>query len=337
MKKISLISFILFIATTIVGTISLISMVTAQTCGGYNLVATFSPKSQNGTRFERLTYTVSVTNNNEQACGTGTFYLRTDMYHVSGWTISDFPSSITLSPGQSTSFTLSVLSSSNAELQEYNFILAAALFVQGYEIGTGPSTYYSIGSGFYTVTETKTTSTTTIRATTTIASTTTIPPEESFKIKLYRGWNMISSPVQHRISLTDFENAGCDLLSYKDFKTWRYDPLNDWTHPNYITNDGIYVYSDDECSVEITGTRYTFTSKQLYRGWNMISGDGYLTDILGTCKNHVIKYKGYELLRYNPLKKGWDNPNTLEPTKGYFIKIDQDCTLEFELGGPPLP
>lgn len=74
---------------------------------------------------------------------------------------------------------------------------------------------------------------------------------------------------------------------------------------------------------------------QLYRGWNTISADGNINDLLGTCQLDTTS-RGRVVWYYNPRTLGWDNPIVLEPTKGYFIKVVDNCQMLYSSKPKPM-
>ncbi|MEM5880220.1 MAG: NEW3 domain-containing protein, partial [Candidatus Aenigmatarchaeota archaeon] len=72
----------------------------SQTCTRYNPTVSITPSSQAGNPGEAKTYTVTVTNNDNSACGQSTFSLSVISCPV-GWTCSLSSTSLTISAGSS--------------------------------------------------------------------------------------------------------------------------------------------------------------------------------------------------------------------------------------------
>jgi hypothetical protein len=90
-----------------------------------------------------LTYTVSVTNNDNSACGSSTFSLSVTQC-PSGWTCSLSQNSVTISPGSTdSSTTISITSPSTASSGTYSFTVRAT--------NSGATSYYGEGSGNYVI------------------------------------------------------------------------------------------------------------------------------------------------------------------------------------------
>jgi len=87
-------------------------------CTRANPSVSISPSSQSGNPGDTLTYTVTVTNNDNSACGSSTFDLSV-INCPSGWTCSLADNSLTISSGSSKSTTISVTSSSSASSNTY--------------------------------------------------------------------------------------------------------------------------------------------------------------------------------------------------------------------------
>ncbi len=152
---------------------------------------------------------------------------------------------------------------------------------------------------------------------------------ETRSLKLYRGWNMISSPVTRPISVSEIEKT-CELVPYKDYKVWYWDTtIDEWSHPTVLElGKGYYVKVNVDCIVNITGKKFEFERQKIYKGWNMISpGETNLEQILGACEDHLVPYEGYKVWKWNPKTDSWEHPTKFELGQGYYIKSDADCDL----------
>ena len=115
------------------------------TCGCVraNPSVVISPSPQSASAGSTLTYTVSVTNNDNAACGSSTFGLSVTSC-PSGWTCSLSKSSVTVSPGNTDSSTaISITSPSTATAETYTFKVRAT--------NNAESSYWGEGSGDYTI------------------------------------------------------------------------------------------------------------------------------------------------------------------------------------------
>jgi len=103
---------------------------------------TLNPSSQSGIAGTTLTYTIIVTNNDPSSFGPSTFSLT---YRTTeGWSVSHSPTSLTISPGGSGSFVLSVTSPSTASEGGYSIPIVVR--------NTGATDYQKWESMVYNVT-----------------------------------------------------------------------------------------------------------------------------------------------------------------------------------------
>lgn len=102
------------------------------------------PSSQIGQAGDTLSYTVSVTNNDNDICGPSDFSLEITLC-PSGWACSLSTNSLTIAPGSTGTATLSVTSPSDAESGNYQIVVNATNTNSGYS-GTG-STIYVVTCG----------------------------------------------------------------------------------------------------------------------------------------------------------------------------------------------
>ena len=153
--------------------------------------------------------------------------------------------------------------------------------------------------------------------------------EQTYSLKLYKGWNMISSPVNRTISISEIEK-NCKLLSYRDYKIWYWNTSSgNWDHPTVLEPGlGYYIKVNEDCTADIIGEKFKFKKQKIYKGWNMIApGETSLGAILGTCNNHLIPYKNYLVWKWDPKTKDWKHTTDFELGQGYYIKSDANCNL----------
>jgi len=154
--------------------------------------------------------------------------------------------------------------------------------------------------------------------------------EQTCSLKLYKGWNMISSPVNRAISISEIEKS-CKLLSYRDYKIWYWNTSSgNWDHPTVLEPGlGYYIKVSEDCTANITGEKFKFKKQKIYKGWNMIApGEISLGAILGTCNNHLIPHENYLVWKWDPKTNSWKHPIDFELGQGYYIKSDASCNLE---------
>lgn len=144
-------------------------------------------------------------------------------------------------------------------------------------------------------------------------------------LSLKPGWNLISSSITEGVDLSTIEKS-CTILQYKKQKLWEWNAqAQSWTNPDYLGPfKGYWIYAADTCNVPLSGTPAIFTTLPLYKGWNKISAKGSLPAISGTCTGHIDKNW---IWNWDKKTEKWTHPATMQLDKGYWIKVDQDCTL----------
>jgi len=120
------------------------------TCSRNNPSVSIAPPTQSAAAGSTLTYTATVTNNDNSACGSSTFGLSYSC--PSGWTCSLNPNSLSITPGSSDTSTFSVKSSSSASVDDYIVSTTAT--------NNGAPSYTGTGSATYSVTSAPTSTTT---------------------------------------------------------------------------------------------------------------------------------------------------------------------------------
>ena len=176
-----------------------------------------------------------------------------------------------------------------------------------------------------------------------LVSSTTYAIGES-TLSLRPGWNQISSPVAAGINISTIENS-CTIMPNKNYKLWAWnaqsqnsnvsqstppaiggpDNPNAWINPAKVEPfKGYWIYSAYACNVSLSGTPATFSSLQIYKGWNMISASGTFSAIQGTCAGHIT---GNWAWSWDASAQAWSHPTILQSGKGYWIYADQNCVL----------
>lgn len=144
------------------------------------------------------------------------------------------------------------------------------------------------------------------------------------KLILNPGWNQVSSPVQEGIDLATIEKS-CTLVPLNNQKLWNWNAqTQSWANPQRIEPfKGYWINTANSCTVTLSGTPATFTSIQLYTGWNKISASGNLNDIKGTCG--IVDNRVWN---WDALNNSWTHPSTLQSDKGYWIRATGNCTID---------
>jgi len=140
-------------------------------CTRNNPTVRIIPYSQSGTRGQTLTYTVNVTNNDNNPCGSSTFNLTvTQCPSGTGWsfTCNLATDQLTISPGSSATTSISVTSSYSAPYDVYEFKVKAT--------NNAYTNYYGERNASYELTSGGGGTTTTTTLTTTSTTTTTTTP-----------------------------------------------------------------------------------------------------------------------------------------------------------------
>jgi hypothetical protein len=162
-----------------------------------------------------------------------------------------------------------------------------------------------------------------------------------------QGWNLISLPV-----VPGDNTLQSVLASVWDNvnSVWAYDPNPGWQRyvvngPSFLNDlanmeqgKGYWVDMDSTVTLTITGETITNTSVALKQGWNLVGynyqevrdRDTALASIAGFC-NSIWNYDSEtgQWLRYVEGAPDFlNNLNELEPGRGYWIDVSQDCVWD---------
>jgi len=147
---------------------------------------------------------------------------------------------------------------------------------------------------------------------------------ESHEIELNMGWNMISVPGTASV---DQIQEDCRLQEYDGRTVWTF-YNGSWHNPTRLQNErGYYVYAAEQCTATVDVEKEEFSWPTLGSGWTMVSGNGPLNAIRGTCT--FESYQNESLWRLN--QGSWSHPDELQTTAGYFVYIADTCRM----GVPP--
>ena len=174
--------------------------------------------------------------------------------------------------------------------------------------------------------------------------TTPLEPEKfTYNLALTNKWGLYSSPVSEgwgfaKISETDCgENDTVIYAYYAPLKAYLKYPALKKGGSLVAGGQGLWIKKTTEgsCKVELSGTKkLTLVGAYLYDGWNLIGApysETVFTDLKGTCT--VASGPHY----YNSDSGAWENPSSLSPGKGYFIKVNGACQLGSSADLPPPP
>jgi predicted RNA-binding protein YlxR (DUF448 family) len=97
---------------------------------------------------------------------------------------------------------------------------------------------------------------------------------------------------------------------------------------------GYWIKVVDDCVINIKGQKLTAREfPTLTKGWNMIGAPGDPT-VFDSMKGLCVNEKGP--LWYDPSIGNYVSQDTLQPGRGYFVKVSESCKLGGE-APPPLP
>jgi hypothetical protein len=127
--------------------------------------------------------------------------------------------------------------------------------------------------------------------------------------------------------------TSCDNFVLGDM--WTYDAGRGmYVNPSSLTaGTGYWYYSDNACSITVTGDAYAFDGK-LHAGWNQIgsgSSEVAFDSIKGTCD---IAKGPWE---YNAADMQYERAKKMQPGKAYFVKVSDDCQFTSKPSPPPVP
>ncbi len=141
---------------------------------------------------------------------------------------------------------------------------------------------------------------------------------QQVKVRLEKGWNSFSVPLQNFKQIS----SSCGEL-----KLWTHDPnVGKYVKPSSLAKaNGYWHYSDKSCEITFQGETYGFSGVKLKKGWNQVGSSTEkqsLSDLLVTCD--VV----HGPWSYNTVEKTYELSDEMEPGKGYFVKVSNDCQME---------
>ncbi len=192
-------------------------------------------------------------------------------------------------------------------------------------------------------------------------------------LALKAGWNMVSSPTNVNMPITDITGAGkCTLgdnsASSTTRKIWYWDSSvaaddkwktsADASSPITVIEPGkgYWIYANGDCNIVSTGVARPASGKiELKSGWNMVSSpinaNVPIADIVGAGKCTLgngstmgaVWYWDSTLAAADKWKKSTDTTGgieNIEPGKGYWIYAALPCSVNVTAGAggiPPAP
>ncbi len=168
----------------------------------------------------------------------------------------------------------------------------------------------------------------------------------AWEIQLNQGWNLVSLPEQQRIVNIDtvigaIEDKVISVWLYKDGSWQIYSPsslgLSDLEELD--AGVGFWINISEPCTLAGSGLTPSSTT-HLTEGWNMV---GYNSDTIQPVGDALESIRGkYEsvwsyqegLWTSYQASNGSGGLTTLEPGKGYWIKVLEDCNLYLDVNIP---
>ena len=155
------------------------------------------------------------------------------------------------------------------------------------------------------------------------------PPTEKMAISLKQGWNQVSVPTGYSVSLSDIQQK-CSVTS-----AWQYDAaLGQYSAATAFSGGaaGAWMKAGSDCTYELDAPYASTWSVPLKAGWNMIgapAGGATLASVAGDC--NIIS----GAWNYAPSASQYVYSSSLEPGKGYWVKVAGTCTLQGTGDMPP--
>ncbi len=148
-------------------------------------------------------------------------------------------------------------------------------------------------------------------------------------LKFEPGWNMISVPTEYDIQLPEIQQK-CDIKS-----AWYYNPvLGQYSVATTFGKGmvGVWMKAGSACTYELDAPYVSSWSSPLWAGWNMVGAPASsvsFASVAGNCKVTSGPWI------YAPSSGQYVQSSTLEPGKGYWVKVAADCTLKSASDVPP--
>ena len=155
------------------------------------------------------------------------------------------------------------------------------------------------------------------------------PPAEKMAISLKQGWNQVSVPTGYIVSLSDIQQK-CGVTSawYYDTALGQYEAATSFSGGTA----GAWMKAGSDCTYELDAPYASTWSVPLKAGWNMIgapAGGATLTSVAGDCSIASGAWN------YAPSAGQYIYSSSLEPGKGYWVKVAGACTLQGTGDMPP--
>ncbi|MFA5929713.1 MAG: PKD domain-containing protein [Candidatus Micrarchaeia archaeon] len=168
------------------------------------------------------------------------------------------------------------------------------------------------------------------QSTVTVAVLSGITPASRISIKLERGWNMVSVPTSYEVTPDEIAKK-CDIST----TVWAYNPqTGQYTTATTLRYGmiGFWIRANSACTYELDAPYYSLPTYPMKAGWNMIGSPLISTAISSFAGDCRITSGPWN---YSPSAEQYAYSSTLEPAKGYWVKVASDCTLKSASDVPP--
>jgi hypothetical protein len=160
------------------------------------------------------------------------------------------------------------------------------------------------------------------------------PPSTKGAIKLYKGWNQVSVPVNAKVSMDDVA-AKCNSKPY----AWKLSESGYSKDRTLVPGYGYWIKSSGECEYSVTSASNSpYGLASLFGGWNLVGAPGRavsISDYAGTCS--ISQGPWYYSHETGKPKPEYVYSGTLEPGRAYWVNVPAACTLGSGDEKPPAP
>lgn len=146
----------------------------------------------------------------------------------------------------------------------------------------------------------------------------------TFVIELHNGFNFISSPTEAPLTAAELQQNCSKILPF--FIAYSPERGRFFSAEQVSSDEGAYTISVGACTIEKRGKRAEIGQKAMEKGWNTISYYMPFDVIRGNCSVN----ESARLWAFNSAKQLWYTVSpsyALNPSQGYWIKIENDCAL----------
>jgi hypothetical protein len=174
--------------------------------------------------------------------------------------------------------------------------------------------------------------------------------DEDVDVDVFPGWNLLSVPIElESYAITDVLaslDGSYDMAHTYDAQAeeWRIYTVGAPQGANTLTTvgpgDGLWVHATQADTWTVTGQELDSTQIPLYTGWNLIAypvlEENTIADALSSIAGKYTAVYTYDPTQADPwLRHVADAPSwvstlsDMTPGKGYWVNVNQDCTVAF--------